>query len=124
MKLIQLILIIGLLVILVSYFRWFRSAVIDKLLIAAILAAGIVLVVFPDLTTRLAAALGVGRGADLIFYLFMVAVCYFRVLSAHMQIDTVPGGASMKVALPHHLLSPGQALFAPLYPAAPSCCVG
>ena len=80
MKLIQLILIIGLLVILVSYFRWFRSAVIDKLLIAAILAAGIVLVVFPDLTTRLAAALGVGRGADLIFYLFMVAVCYFILL--------------------------------------------
>ena len=80
MKLIQLILIIGLLVILVSYFRWFRSAVIDKLLIGLILAAGIFLVVFPDLTNRLAATLGVGRGADLVFYLFMVAVCYLLLL--------------------------------------------
>ena len=62
MKLIQLILIISLLVILVSYFRWFRSAVMDKLLIACIMAAGIFLVVFPDLTNRLATWLGVGAG--------------------------------------------------------------
>jgi hypothetical protein len=80
MKLIQLILIVGLLAILISYFRWFRSAVMDKLLIAAILAAGIVLVVFPDLTSRLAVALGVGRGADLVFYLFIVAFCYLILL--------------------------------------------
>lgn len=80
MKLIQLILIIGLLVILVSYFRWFRSAVMDKLLIACILAAGIFLVVFPDLTNRLAVALGVGRGADLVFYLFIVGFCYLMLM--------------------------------------------
>ena len=80
MKLIQLILIIGLLVILISYFRWFRSAVIDKLLIACILAAGIFLVVFPDLTNKLATTLGVGRGADLVFYLFIVAFCYLILL--------------------------------------------
>ncbi len=80
MKLIQLILIISLLAILISYFRWFRSAVMDKLLIACILLAGIVLVVFPDVTNRLAAALGVGRGADLVFYLFIVAFCYLILL--------------------------------------------
>ncbi|HYE53957.1 MAG TPA: DUF2304 domain-containing protein [Chitinophagaceae bacterium] len=76
MKLTQLILIVGLLAILVSYFRWFRSAVMDKLLVAVILAAGIFMVVFPDLTNRLAATLGVGRGADLVFYLFIVGFCY------------------------------------------------
>ena len=80
MKLIQLILIIGLLAILISYFRWFRSAVMDKLLIACILAAGIFLVVFPDLTNKLAVSMGVGRGADLIFYLFIVAFCYLILL--------------------------------------------
>jgi small membrane protein len=80
MKLIQLILIIGLLAILISYFRWFRSAVMDKLLIVCILAAGIFLVVFPDLTNRLAATLGVGRGADLIFYCFIIAFCYLVLL--------------------------------------------
>ena len=80
MKLIQLILIIGLLVILVSYFRWFRSAVMDKLLIGCILAAGIFLVVFPDLTNRLATTLGVGRGADLVFYIFIVGFCYLILL--------------------------------------------
>lgn len=76
MKLIQLILIIGLLVIMVSYFRWLRSAVVDKLLIAAIVGTGIFLVVFPDITNRLATSLGVGRGADLVFYLFIVGFCY------------------------------------------------
>lgn len=80
MKLIQLILIVGLLAILVSYFRWFRSAVADKLVIALILAAGIFMVVFPELTNKLAAALGVGRGADLVFYLFIVAFCYLMLL--------------------------------------------
>ena len=80
MKLIQLILIIGLLAILISYFRWFRSAVMDKLLIGCILAAGIFLVVFPDLTNKLAVTLGVGRGADLVFYLFIVAFCYLILL--------------------------------------------
>jgi small membrane protein len=80
MKLIQLILIVGLLVILVSYFRWFRSAVVDKLLIVCIMAAGVFLVAFPELTNKLATALGVGRGADLVFYLFIVAFCYLMLL--------------------------------------------
>lgn len=80
MKLIQLILIIGLLAILISYFRFFRSAVMDKLLIGFILATGIFLVVFPDLTNKLAGTLGVGRGADLVFYLFIVAFCYLILL--------------------------------------------
>ena len=80
MKLIQLILIVGLLVVLISYFRWFRSAVIDKLLIAGIRAGGMFLVVFPDLANRLAISLGVGRGADLIFYCFIVAFCYLGLL--------------------------------------------
>ena len=52
----------------------------DKLLIGCILAAGIFLVVFPDLTNRLAVTLGVGRGADLVFYLFIVAFCYLILL--------------------------------------------
>lgn len=80
MKLIQLILIVGLLAILVSYFRWFRSAVVDKLLIVCIMAAGVFMVAFPELTNKLAAALGVGRGADLVFYLFIVAFCYLMLL--------------------------------------------
>ena len=80
MKLIQLILIVGLLAILISYFRWFRSAVVDKLLIAVIMAAGMFMVVFPELTNKLATALGVGRGADLVFYLFIVAFCYLILL--------------------------------------------
>jgi small membrane protein len=80
MKLIQLILIIGLLAILVSYFRWFRSAVVDKLLVVCIMAAGVFMVAFPELTNKLAAALGVGRGADLVFYLFIVGFCYLMLL--------------------------------------------
>jgi small membrane protein len=80
MKLIQIILLIGLLAILVSYFRWFRTAAFDKLLIVLILLTGIVFVISPELTNTIAHKLGVGRGADLLFYLAIVGFGYALLL--------------------------------------------
>ncbi len=80
MKLIQIILLTGLLAILVSYFRWFRTAAFDKLLIALILLTGIVFVISPELTNTIAHKLGVGRGADLLFYLAIVGFGYALLL--------------------------------------------
>jgi hypothetical protein len=45
----------------------------------------------PELTNRAAAFVGVGRGTDLTFYLFLVAFVFFAVLSysriAHLSRD-------------------------------------
>jgi hypothetical protein len=80
MKLIQIILLVGLLSILVSYFRWFRTAAFDKILIILILLTGIVFVISPELTNTIAHKLGVGRGADLLFYLAIVGFGYALLL--------------------------------------------
>jgi small membrane protein len=80
MKLIQVILLAGLIITLISYFRWFRSAASDKILIALILLTGMMFVIFPELTTKIANRLGVGRGADLLFYLSIIAFGYSTLL--------------------------------------------
>ena len=80
MKLIQIILLLSLVMIIVSYFRWFRSAVFDKILIAIIFFAGIFFVIFPDFTTKISSLLGVGRGSDLLFYLAIVSFSYLIML--------------------------------------------
>lgn len=47
-------------------------------------AAGAVLVVLPDLTTAVANAVGIGRGADLIFYLFML-IAFAAIANLHLR---------------------------------------
>jgi hypothetical protein len=60
--------------------------------VCAFFAVGIVLVAFPDLTSMIARASGVGRGADLITYLsivgglFVGANLYFRSRRADRQL--------------------------------------
>ncbi len=54
-----------------------RYARMVNALLALAWASGCVLVVDPDLTSSLARVFGIGRGVDLVFYVFMVAAfCY------------------------------------------------
>ncbi|HVY76004.1 MAG TPA: DUF2304 domain-containing protein [Puia sp.] len=76
MKIIQIILLVALLLLFVGYLRRFRKPVIDKLLVSLLLLSGIVFVIYPELTNRLAHLLGIGRGADLIFYLAILIFGY------------------------------------------------
>jgi hypothetical protein len=46
--------------------------------------SGTVLVLFPDLSTRLAHAVGIGRGADLVFYVFMLII-FAAVANLHLR---------------------------------------
>ena len=46
----------------------FRAKVIYRLVALLLFLTATVLVIFPDLTTSIAHALGVGRGADLVLY--------------------------------------------------------
>lgn len=80
MKLIQPILLLSLAILFISYFRWFRSAVFDKIFIAVIFFTGVLLVLFPDFTTRVSTFLGVGRGTDLLLYTAIISFSYVFLL--------------------------------------------
>jgi hypothetical protein len=72
----QVILIVALLGIAVYLLRSTPSArhlAIRRLLVLVALVAGVVVVVWPGLLSWLAALVGIGRGADLLFYLVIVA---------------------------------------------------
>ena len=66
----QVILLISLLVLLIAVIRS-KSVIVERVLTLSILLGGIILVLFPDLSTTIANFFGIGRGADFVFYLFI-----------------------------------------------------
>ena len=69
---IKIILLIPLLLLIVLMLPKFRSHTLSRLIMIAISLMGMTFVLFPSLSNKLAKYVGVGRGADLIIYLFMV----------------------------------------------------
>lgn len=61
--------------------RGARPLAIKRLTLALMLAAAIFAVAFPELTTRFANILGVGRGVDLIVYGLVVVFIYHSIAS-------------------------------------------
>jgi len=49
-----------------------RTVLRDRLMFAGIVAIGILLAFRPDLATRIANLIGIGRGADLLLYIFLL----------------------------------------------------
>jgi hypothetical protein len=80
MRPIQFLLILGLLASLLLYRCVFRSTIRDRLLVLGFLFTGLMAVLFPDYTSMLAEALGVGRGTDLVMYFFFVAGIFLAIL--------------------------------------------
>lgn len=68
MNSIQIILIGGVLAIFVYYISRFRSAFIDLLILCVFSGLAIFFILYPEKTNVIAKELGVGRGADLLFY--------------------------------------------------------
>lgn len=66
---IQILLISGVAVILVYYIARFRNALIDLVALFLFAGLGVFFILFPDYTNTIAHRLGVGRGADLLFYI-------------------------------------------------------
>jgi len=66
-----------------------RTRVFDRIVMLALALAGVVLVAWPGLASDVAQVVGIGRGADLVFYLFIV-FCLFRFVSASNR-DSSPG---------------------------------
>jgi hypothetical protein len=76
----QVIGIASLVFILISYFRRFRRPAMDKIFIALIGITGIFFLLNPEISNQLAHFLGIGRGADLIFYLAILGFGYLTVV--------------------------------------------
>ena len=88
MRLIQPLLVLGLLAALVAYLAFLRTTLRDRIIVAALGVSAVVAVVFPDLTNSVAHRLGVGRGADLLIY--MLVVCgVFAFLMVHARLRRI-----------------------------------
>jgi small membrane protein len=62
------------------YFRRLRSRLWDRSIVLALLAAALFFVLHPDSANRLAAVMGVGRGADLFFYVAIPGLGFANLL--------------------------------------------
>jgi small membrane protein len=91
----QVLLVTSLLFLLVSYFRRFRRPALDKIFICLMVVTGIFFVLYPEMANQLAHFLGIGRGADLIFYLamlgfgYLVMVLYSKIKKLEEQLAAI-----------------------------------
>jgi len=73
---VQLILIVMLIAAVFLYFSRLRSGLMDRLVVLLFAIVGIFMAALPDVTTRIASLVGVGRGADLFMYLALVGLAF------------------------------------------------
>jgi small membrane protein len=62
------------------YFAKFRSRLWDRIIVIALFLAATVFIIQPGLSMRLASILGVGRGADLFFYITIPGLAFALLL--------------------------------------------
>ena len=75
------VLLVSLVVALCVYVFALRNVLTDRLAMLVLALIGVVLVLWPGLSEDVARPLGIGRGTDLVFYLFII-FCLFRFVSA------------------------------------------
>ena len=95
MTAIQILLIAGLALSAIYVYLKFQSVIADAIILLLFIAAGIVFVLFPQLTTKIANKLGVGRGTDLIlyvciiFFLFVMIRMYARIRKLEQTVTKI-----------------------------------
>lgn len=82
---IQILLITGVVLVAVYFFVRLHNSVLDIMLLLALVSAAVTFIFFPGATNRIAHRLGVGRGADLVFYLSIV-IFWFVILKLYVRI--------------------------------------
>lgn len=85
---IQVLLITGIILVAVYFFVRLHNSILDIILLILMVATGLVFVLSPDLTNTIAHKLGVGRGADLVFYLSIV-IFWFVILKLYARIRRI-----------------------------------
>jgi len=73
------VLLVGALVLFILYIFRLRTEFLDRIVYLVCAAVGIVMVIEPNLSSQIANMLGIGRGADLLFYLFIIASLFYAV---------------------------------------------
>lgn len=80
------ILLCGIMVVLFLYSVKMRTVLLDRVIVIALSICGFALVLNPGLAIAIAHAAGIGRGADFVFYAFIVYWLFHRVtLAAEMK---------------------------------------
>lgn len=83
------IILIGILTLFILYIFWLRAVWIDRIMYMLFAFIGILLVINPDLTSHIASRIGIGRGTDLLIYLFILASLFhaanIRAQLKHLQ---------------------------------------
>jgi small membrane protein len=82
---IKILLITGVAFIAVYFFMRLRNSLLDILLLLFLIAAATTFILFPNITNQLANKLGVGRGADLVFYTSII-IFWFVILKLYARI--------------------------------------
>jgi len=82
---IQLILLTGVAFICLYFVIRVRKKSVDLFFLTLMIGAAIVFIIWPDVTNRIANWLGVGRGADLIFYT-SILIFWFVILKLYTRI--------------------------------------
>lgn len=80
MKLIQLLLIIAITLSFLLYLMRYRSTFLDRIIGIILYGVVVLLTLLPDKATAIANLVGVGRGADLIFYFFIVCSIFINIV--------------------------------------------
>ena len=63
-----------------------KTRTYERILTVFVVLVGIVFVIFPNLPTYIANLFGIGRGADFIFYLFIIfSIFWFTSISARVR---------------------------------------
>jgi hypothetical protein len=82
---IQIVLITAVVLVAIYFFVRLHNSILDFLLLLAMVTSALVFIFLPDLTNTIAHRLGVGRGADLIFYLSIV-IFWFVIIKLYVRI--------------------------------------
>lgn len=80
MRIIQYFLILLFILMVIFYFKHWRNHLKDRILLLAFAIAASLVVLFPDISTSLAALTGVGRGVDFVIYLSVAGLSFFCVM--------------------------------------------
>ena len=85
---IQIVLLTGIAFISLYFFIRWKKRLLDILLLSAMILCAVAFIIWPNLTQDIAKKLGVGRGADLVFYI-SILIFWFVVLKLYSRIRTL-----------------------------------
>jgi hypothetical protein len=85
MKEIQPVLLAGVAFIFLYFIVWMKKRLLDIIILFVMITCAVLFILWPDLTTIIAKKVGVGRGADLIFYV-SILIFWFVILKLYSRI--------------------------------------